>query len=297
MKHTVAKITLSCAMVLGMTTPMMSNHQAHAETMQYDLPMKTGKQAPLYDFGANTSTSGLFKAMDGAIDLKNQGKPLKVWREIPKKAQIALIGNISDDGKTYGYGTSTAIGKHTLLTSAHNVQKPNPTKSYQTNKLSKLFVQPQRNGNSAPHTLKVTKVDMIRGGDVALVHTKEDLSKYMKIRPLASESKIKKMKKGVSLELNHYSKHTRGYYENDPAGSMYQSHGQFVMRGSNIHPVTYIRMRAGIGASGGALLNKNGEVTGVIVAKYTSEKAIKGHLNAGFNLTDDIRKNMKGKVY
>lgn len=296
MKKTVTKLSLAFALVLGVTTPYtIHDYQANADTKYaYNEPMKTGQGATPYDFGAETDISGYFEAENEASQMT---QPLTIDRITPRKANIALIGNKVPNTNQYSYGTSTAIGKHTLLTGAHVVDKHNARKSYDKADLKQLFVQPQRQGTNAPHTLKASQVDMIQGGDIALVHTKEDLSQYMQIRKLASESKIKHMKQGESLTLNHYSKKAKGQaFVNDPHGTMYQSHGQFVMRGSNIHPVTYLRIYSGKGASGGALLNKDGEITGIISAKYTRPEAERAHLHAGFNLTDEPRRNMKGKI-
>lgn len=296
MNRTVTKLSLALALTLGIATPYTTHeHQAHAQTQYgYNKPMTISENGMLYDFGAETSESGYFEAEKKASKMT---QTLTIDRITPKKANIALIGNKVPNTNQYAYGSSTAIGKHTLLTASHVVDKPNAKQNYDKADLKQIFIQPQRNGTTASHTLKATKIDMIRGGDVALVHTKEDLSQYMQIRKLAPESKIKNMKQGDPLTLNHYSKRANGQqFINDPHGTMYQSKGQFVMRGHNIHPVTYLRIYSGKGASGGALLNKDNEVTGIISAKYTRPQAEQAHLHAGFNLTDEPRRNIKDKI-
>lgn len=72
--------------------------------------------------------------------------------------------------------------------------------------------------------LEVFGVQMLQYGDVSLVYTYEDISKYMKIRKIASESSIKAMKTNTPIHMYHYGKPT-GKYKNDPAGTMYHSKG------------------------------------------------------------------------
>lgn len=63
-------------------------------------------------------------------------------------------------------------------------------------------------------TLEVFGVQMLQYGDVSLVYTYEDISKYMKIRKIASESSIKAMKANTPIHMYHYGKPT-GKYKND----------------------------------------------------------------------------------
>lgn len=282
MKQTLTKITMSCVLLLGVTTPVASTQVTHASTTS------------LYDFGAKTKEMGYDDALKKASLMK---QPLTAWREKPSNANIAMVRRQIGNTNNYSYGTGTAIGKHTILTAAHVVEKEGATKNYQTAPLQKMNVHPQRNGISHPYVYKIKSVDMIKGGDVALVHTKEDLSKVMKVRHLASETSIQKMKTGTPLELNHYSKHAKSIYEKDPEGTIYQSHGQYVMRGLGKGSVSYIRMLSGHGASGGALLNSKGDVTGIVVAGYHSSVAEKAHLKAAYNMTGDIRRQVNQKVY
>ena len=72
-------------------------------------------------------------------------------------------------------------------------------------------------------TLEVFGVQMLQYGDVSLVYTYEDISKYMKIRKIASESSIKAMKANTPIHMYHYGKPTGKYKM--IAGTMYHSKG------------------------------------------------------------------------
>ena len=56
-------------------------------------------------------------------------------------------------------------------------------------------------GSKIVRTLEVFGVQMLQYGDVSLVYTYEDISKYMKIRKIASESSIKAMKANTPIHI------------------------------------------------------------------------------------------------
>ena len=63
---------------------------------------------------------------------------------------------------------------------------------------------------------------MMQFGDVALLYTKEDISKYMKIRKIAPEKSITNIKANTPIHMYHYGLPT-GKFKNDPMGTMYHS--------------------------------------------------------------------------
>ena len=66
---------------------------------------------------------------------------------------------------------------------AHKPMTPSSTQNLRINLLQE--------GSKIVRTLKVTGVKMSQYGDVALLYTDEDISKYMKIRKIANENQLR----------------------------------------------------------------------------------------------------------
>lgn len=260
----------------------------------YDVPMKSYSGYSLYEFGAMTHKSGYTENIQLA-----QSIPNRTTSVYPVKSpKIAMIGNRSDDGKTFSYGTGTAIGYHTLITNAHVVQKSSILKPYDTQYLSQLFVEPKRTPNDTPAHLKVTKVDMIEGSDLALVHTKENLKSYLPIYELESEQKIKDVKNGnMRIKMQSYSYHPTDKYKDSPRFTAFESNGFYLNNGNNIHPVNYLKIAGSGGGSGAALIDMQNKVVGVFAASYNSSVAKDSQFKGGYSLTGDTRKQVENKTY
>lgn len=263
--------------------------EVFAETSIYNEPMTYTPKQSLYDFGATTNLSGYNDNLKLANKLPTSTLST---RELTSKPNIAVVGNMKDDSNIFTYGTGTAIGKHTLITNAHVVQKHTILKPYDTQNLKQLFVQPQRIKNSIPYTYKVDRVDMIKGTDVALVHTKEDLSKVMRIYRLENESVIKNIKDAsMQVRMTSYSYHPIGF-ETAEVMTPLQSHGYYLNNGRSIHPVNYLKINGSTGGSGAALINSNNRIVGVYAASYGTP-----YYKAGYSLTGDSRKQIEQKIY
>lgn len=260
----------------------------------YDVPMKSYSGYSLYEFGAMTHKSGYTENIQLAQSISNRATSIYPV----KNPKIAMIGNLSDDGKTFSYGTGTAIGYHTLITNAHVVQKSSILKPYDTQYLSQLFVEPKRTPDDTPAHLKVTKVDMIEGSDLALVHTKENLKSYLPIYELESEQKIKDVKNGnMRIKMQSYSYHPTDKYKDSPRFTAFESNGFYLNNGNNIHPVNYLKIAGSGGGSGAALIDMQNKVVGVFAASYNSSVAKDSHFKGGYSLTGETRKQVESKTY
>src|SRR5699024_12872942 len=104
-----------------------------------------------------------------------------------KKANISSVYNRNASNTPLTYGTGTAIGKHTILTANHVINNPVAHKPMSPSSIQFLRVNLLQEGSSYTRSLKVVGAKIMQFGDVALLYTKEDISKYMKIRKIASE--------------------------------------------------------------------------------------------------------------
>ena len=174
------------------------------------------------DFGQTTKESGIDDALK--IMKKSGNKGVTIEHAKAKDANIATVYNWNPKAKQLTYGTGTAIGKHTILTANHVVNDQSAHKPLTPSQPQNMRINILQEGSKIVRTLEVFGVQMLQYGDVSLVYTYEDISKYMKIRKIASESSIKAMKANTPIHMYHYGKPT-GKYKNDPAGTMYHSKG------------------------------------------------------------------------
>lgn len=257
-----------------------------------------------YNFGQGYHSSGWQDGLNiakstpnSSIDIKRLGSSSKT-----KVATIATFSNASHTGP-YSYGTGTAIGKHLILTAAHVVDNKNGSKkAFSKTPVSYLEVQPNRNGKKIPTRLTVDRVDMLNKGDVAVVHTKEDVSKYIPVRKIASESTIKKLKPKQDLYVNHYGwMQGDKYHDNNQYSNVketpYCSHIKFAKHATNIHPVGYVKGYLYAGSSGSSFLTPNNEVTGVYTNGYDDDAAKRAHYGSGFMFMNDLYKQVQNQRY
>lgn len=241
------------------------------------------------DFGQTTKESGIDDALK--IMKKSGNKGVTIEHTKAKDANIATVYNWNPKAKQLTYGTGTAIGKHTILTANHVVNDQNAHKPLTPSQPQNMRINILQEGSKIVRTLEVFGVQMLQYGDVSLVYTYEDISKYMKIRKIASESSIKAMKANTPIHMYHYGKPT-GKYKNDPAGTMYHSKGKYTMTARNVNPIGYYQMMAEPGSSGGAVLNSKNEVIGVHAFRLNSGDYKKYNLNTMAEIRGKLRKEI-----
>ncbi len=241
------------------------------------------------DFGQTTKESGIDDALK--IMKKSGNKGVTIEHAKAKDANIATVYNWNPKAKQLTYGTGTAIGKYTILTANHVVNDQNAHKPLTPSQPQNMRINILQEGSKIVRTLEVFGVQMLQYGDVSLVYTYEDISKYMKIRKIASESSIKAMKANTPIHMYHYGKPT-GKYKNDPAGTMYHSKGKYTMTARNVNPIGYYQMMAEPGSSGGAVLNSKNEVIGVHAFRLNSGDYKKYNLNTMAEIRGKLRKEI-----
>ncbi|MCQ9278794.1 trypsin-like serine peptidase [Staphylococcus borealis] len=241
------------------------------------------------DFGQTTKESGIDDALK--IMKKSGNKGVTIEHAKAKDANIATVYNWNPKAKQLTYGTGTAIGKHTILTANHVVNDQSAHKPLTPSQPQNMRINILQEGSKIVRTLEVFGVQMLQYGDVSLVYTYEDISKYMKIRKIASENSIKAMKANTPIHMYHYGKPT-GKYKNDPAGTMYHSKGKYTMTARNVNPIGYYQMMAEPGSSGGAVLNSKNEVIGIHAFRLNSGDYKKYNLNTMAEIRGKLRKEI-----
>lgn len=285
------------------TTTKPTSKVTKGTVQGYTKPFEfTPTKANKYNFGQGNFSSGWQDGLNIAKSTSNNAIDIKQLGSKTNVATVAAYSNASHTG-LYSYGTGTAIGKHSILTAAHVVDNKNDTKkAFSKTPVSYLEVQPNRNGKKIPTRLTVDRIDMLNKGDVAVVHTKEDVSKYIPVRKIASESTIKNLKPKQDLYVNHYGwMQGDKYHDNNQYSSVYgtpyRSHIKFMKHATSIHPVGYIKGYMNHGASGSSFLTSNNEVTGVYTNGYTDDEAQRAHYNSGFMFINDLYKQVQNQRY
>ena len=228
------------------------------------------------DFGQTTKESGIDDALK--IMKKSGNKGVTIEHTKAKDANIATVFNWNPTAKQLTYGTGTAIGRHTILTANHVVNDQRAHKPLTPAQPENMRINLLQEGSKVVRSLQVFGVQMLQYGDVALVYTYEDISKYMKIRKIASESTIKSMKANTPIHMYHYGT-PYGKYKNDPAAR-------------NVNPIGYYQMMAEPGSSGGAVLNSKNEIIGVHAFRVDAGDYKKYHLNTMAEIRGKLRKEI-----
>nr|WP_239665832.1 serine protease [Staphylococcus hominis] len=141
-------------------------------------------------------------------------------------------------------GTGTVIGAHTFVTNAHVIDD-----QYGRAAAPKYIkFQMNRDGSRMPYVFQATEVIKVPQYDIAVVHTKQNMSKYVKPVKIATDSEIKQLKFNSPLySLGYpwqYNDNTKAYFNKLRVT-------QFSTNGTEIQTKDIFRS----GASGSPMLN------------------------------------------
>lgn len=250
----------------------------------------------VYEFGQGAESSGAFKALD--LEAKISDSDISMKKKDVSDHDKSSLANITvpgQDADTIGTGSATAIGKHTLITNNHVVRK-SAEEGMTPHDLKDINIYPNRDGDNIPYKLKPTKIDMLKSGDLAVIHVDEDLSKYMKINKIADEKTIEDMKENDDITIDGYPaghKHDTVSKSNDyPHGTPFESNGKFLMNATNIHPIMYYKSYTESGMSGSSVTDKDGNLIGIHAGILDQNNGNDGDTSYGFTITKELRKDI-----
>lgn len=264
---------------------------------QFD--MNTGLDGYFYDYGQATKISGY----DASNYLSKLVTNNKLTLNQDSKHEGVLIRNIEPLYDAYRQGSGVVIGKHTIATSQHVVDKMESKTAYDVANPKNIKIDIGRSGNAIKKTITAKDVVSLKYGEVALIHTNEDLSQYTNVQKLASENTIRQMKYRMPISMNHYSNMSMDNYATDKMRNdyfpfkPYTSNGYFLMKGHNIHPVMYFKSYANVGGSGSAIKNQNNQVIGLFYGSASDEVGAKDNMKVGFMFINNLRKELKANTY
>lgn len=214
----------------------------------------------------------------------------------PEKAGYSAVGRVSnyDGWKGHGkdsMGTGFIVDGHTYITNLHVVQDSK-------GKIARpqdVKMVTERNGSSRKYVFNATKIKRIPNADAVMIHTRQNMDRYVKPMKLASENTINNLKAGDPIKAPGYNKYSKNGPTEDNT-KLWESNGRYLMSTSNNREIMNKQIfRAG--GSGSPILNKNNEIIGISAYGWNLNGTTNNELAGGFKFTNDVRqfieKNMK----
>lgn len=252
--------------------------------------------------------SGSQKAFDLAKTIPNNDISIQKI-ENPNEARLESVGRVVNVASDYA-GSGVFIGKHTFLTNNHIVRDKQANEDddiYRVAPLNELHFYPANNPKGRPYTFSVKDVHMIKGVDLAIVHTNEELPNSIKPMPIATEKSIKSLNFKDKISIIGYPKTKKfdpKYPElaKLPYPQMFQSNGFFLNYASTSEPHFYMNVITRGGNSGSPILNGNNELIGIFPNGFNNSgkatyKFSEEEMAYGIALVDSVLKEIKDNLY
>ena len=270
---------------------------------EYNKEPKMDDEVGVYNYGAGDPDSGVNKASKIEQEIDDKDVSINKKNVKAEKSGIAMVMSpLKGDKNTYYAGSAFAVDKHTLLTNDHVAIDQAKKGDFKSVNAEDMIITPNRDSSEeyVPAELKAKDIKLLKSGDVAVIHTKEDLSKYMKINKIASEDKIKDEKEKGNITLSGYpgSRDHKDVYGDDygPKGTPFDMRSKFIMHATSIHPVMYYKGYFEKGMSGSPIYNDEDEVIGIhagtLDTSANGPKETKADLGYGFSITKDVKKDL-----
>ena len=231
-----------------------------------------------------------------AMNLKSSTqKPSVSLVKNPKSAGYEAVGRVSNlDGwkgqNKDSMGTGFIVDAHTYITNLHVVQDDK-------GKIARpqdVKMVTERYGSSHKYTFNATSIKRVPNADAVVVHTRQDMSKYVTPLKLASESSINKLRTNDPLKAPGYDK----YNKNGPTDDntrMWESKGRFLTSTSNNREIM-MRQIFRSGGSGSPILTNDNKLVGIMAYGWNLNGTTGNDLSGGFKFTGDTRQFIKDNM-
>lgn len=270
---------------------------AHADSYQMNDPFDNGK-----------GKEEALKYAQSIPDTRLDAREVKDF----KKAQSTEVGRLKNL-KRGSSGTAFAIDKHTLLTNNHVIEHQKThvyERDYQAAKPNELKFNAMETSTDSSNSFEIKDTHMIKNADIAIVHTKEDMTKHgIKPIKLEDEKAIKYMHKGTPIHSFGYPnmKYFKGTKFDELSKlknpTQVKSEGYYLGQSKNTtEEHIFIQEPLRKGNSGSPILTEDNKVIGVFPNGFdntSSNKSAYAKEQMGYavsligNIREEVKQQMK----
>ena len=226
-------------------------------------------------------------------------------------ANSTAIGRLKNL-KRHSSGTAVAIDKHTLLTNNHVIEAHKTSagnRNYKSSKPHELSFNALETSEDSSHSFEIDDTHMIKNADIAIVHTKEDLTKQGIVpMQLENERTIKDMKAG---DLTHsFGYPDTKYFKNTKFETLsklknptqIKAEGHYL--GTSKHTSEehmFVQEPLKRGNSGSPIINENNKIVGIFPNGFNDQTSNTAYgkeyicyaVSLVGNIRDEIQKEMR----
>lgn len=230
--------------------------------------------------GSNYSQAMNVKSQVGGVSINKVSNP--------HKAGYSAVGRVTNLDGWKGHnkdsmGTGFIVGPHTYITNLHVVQDGNGKIA----RAQDVKMVTERNGSSHKYTFNANKIERIPGADAVMIHTRQDMGRYVKPFKLASTKTINGLKLGTQLKAPGYDK----YSPNGPTDDntkLWESHARYLKTTSNGKEIMNKQVFRS-GGSGSPILTSNNQLIGISAYGWNLNGTTGNELAGGFKFTGSVR--------
>ena len=187
--------TVIAGTLISTSTITFSLYHSEKAKAEVDHYYRDGFQYPTYVTALNKAKKISNKKLSISHYTTTKQSKLKAIGRVSNKNGWKKGSNDPKVRKQDSMGTGTVIGSHTFITNAHVIDD-----RYGKAAAAKyISFDMNRDGKSIPYHFHASKVIKVPQSDIAVVHTKENMGKYVKPIRIATDKEIKSLKFNSTL--------------------------------------------------------------------------------------------------